>query len=465
MNRSCSRAVPHPARACILRAVAALAAVATFAPSALAAAPAAAAAASGGISAGDTAWMLVCTALVLLMTIPGLALFYAGMVRKKNVLATMMQSFSICALISVVWMVAGYSLAFTNGNALIGGFGRLFLNGLGTGWDQAFTLGAGTAHPLPMRIPESVFIMFQMAFAVITPAVVTGAFVDRMKFSALMLFMTLWSLLVYAPVAHWVWGATGWLNTMGVADFAGGTVVEINAGVAGLVCAIVLGRRVGYGTENLAPWNLAYAVTGAALLWVGWLGFNSGGALGADGRTGMAVLATQMAAAGATLTWGLAEWVLRGKPSVLGAISGAVAGLVAITPAAGFVLPGPALGIGIIAGVVCFYAATELKPRLGYDDSLDAFGVHGVGGIVGMLLTGVFAFGPLTASAAHPLGAYVGGLHLLGVQAIAVAVTLGYGAAATWVSLKITDLVVGLRVTREVEREGLDIALHGEQVF
>ncbi len=428
-------------------------------------APAAVGPARAGISAGDTAWMLVCTALVLLMTIPGLALFYAGMVRKKNVLATMMQSFSICALISVVWMVVGYSLAFTDGNALIGGLGRVFLNGIGTGWDQAFTLGAGSAHPLPMRIPESVFIMFQMAFAVITPAVVTGAFADRMKFSALMLFMTLWSLLVYAPIAHWVWGATGWLNTMGVADFAGGTVVEINAGVAGLICALVLGKRLGFGTENMAPWNLAYAVTGAALLWVGWLGFNSGGALGANGRTGMAVLATQMAAAGATLTWGFAEWVVRGKPSVLGAISGAVAGLVAITPAAGFVLPGPALGIGVVAGVVCFYMVTEIKPRLGYDDSLDAFGVHGIGGIVGMLLTGVFAFGPLTASAAQPLGAYVGGLHLLRVQAIAVVATLAYSAAATWVALKITDLLVGLRVTREEEREGLDVVLHGEQVF
>ncbi len=469
MNRSCSRAVPHPARACALRAVAALAAVATFAPSALAAAPAtslaAASAARAGISAGDTAWMLVCTALVLLMTIPGLALFYAGMVRKKNVLATMMQSFSICALISVVWMVVGYSLAFTDGNAVIGGLGRVFLNGIGTGWDQAFTLGAGSAHPLPMRIPESVFIMFQMAFAGITPAVVTGAFADRMKFSALMLFMTLWSLLVYAPIAHWVWGATGWLNTMGVADFAGGTVVEINAGVAGLICALVLGRRLGFGTENMAPWNLAYAVTGGGLLWVGWLGFNSGGALGANGRAGMAVLATQMAAAGATMAWSGAEWLRHGKPSVLGAISGAVAGLVAITPAAGFVLPGPALGIGVVAGVVCFYMVTEIKPRLGYDDSLDAFGVHGIGGIVGMLLTGVFAFGPLTATAARPLGAYVGGLHLLRVQAIAVAATLAYSGAATWVALKITDLVVGLRVTREEEREGLDVVLHGEQVF
>jgi len=417
------------------------------------------------VEPGDVAWMLVCTALVLLMTVPGLALFYAGMVRKKNVLATMMQSFTLCALVTVLWMVIGYSLAFTNGNMLIGDLSRVMLNGLADGWDKPFTLGAGTANPLPMTIPESVFLLFQMAFAVITPAVVTGAFADRMKFSALLLFMSLWSLLVYAPIAHWVWGATGWLNLMGVADFAGGTVVEINAGVAGLVCALVLRRRLGYGHENMAPYNLAYAVTGASLLWVGWLGFNSGGALGASGRTGMAVLATQIAAAGATLAWGFAEWVLRGKPSVLGAIYGAVAGLVAITPAAGFVLPGPALGIGIVAGTVCFWAATSLKQRLGYDDSLDAFGVHGVGGIIGTLATGAFAFGPLSATPEHPEGVYVGGLSLLGVQATATVATLAYSGLMSWGLLKITDLAVGLRVTPEQEREGLDIALHGEQVF
>ena len=417
------------------------------------------------VQPGDVAWMLVCTALVLLMTVPGLALFYAGMVRKKNVLATMMQSFSLCALISVVWMVLGYSLAFTNGDAWIGDLSRVFLNGLGANWDKAFTLGAGTANPLPMHIPESVFVMFQMAFAIITPAVVTGAFADRMKFSALLLFMTLWSLLVYAPVAHWVWGANGWLNTMGIADFAGGTVVEINSGVTGLVCALVLGRRLGFGQENMAPWNLAFAVIGASLLWVGWLGFNSGGALGASGRTGMAVLATQIAAAGATLSWSFAEWFLRGKPSALGAISGAVAGLVAITPAAGFVLPGPALAIGIVAGALCFWAVTVLKPRLGYDDSLDVFGVHGVAGILGTLATGVFAFGPLSATEALPNGVYVGGLHLLAVQATGVVATLAYAGGASFLLLKVTDAVVGLRVSRDEEREGLDIVLHGEQVF
>lgn len=377
----------------------------------------------------------------------------------------MMQSFSLCALMTVVWMVAGYSLAFGNGNAWIGDASRLFLNGLGADWNKALTLGAGTARPTPTTIPESVFVLFQMAFAIITPAVVTGAFADRMKFSALLVFMTLWSLLVYAPLAHWVWSANGWLNQLGVADFAGGTVVEINSGVTGLMCALVLGRRVGYGHENLAPWNLSYAVIGASLLWVGWLGFNSGGALGANARTGMAVLATQMSAAGATLSWSFAEWFLRAKPSVLGAVSGAVAGMVAITPAAGFVLPGPALGIGVVAGVVCFWAVTVVTPMLGYDDSLDVFGVHGVGGIVGMLMTGICAFGPLTASVAHPAGTAVGGEPLLAVQAIGVLVTLGYCGGVSFMVLKLTDWVVGLRVTSEEERAGLDIVLHGEQVF
>ena len=417
------------------------------------------------IEAGDVAWVLLCTVLVLLMTIPGLALFYAGMVRKKNMLAIMMQSFSLCAAMTVVWMVAGYSLAFTNGNAWIGDFSRLFLNGLADRWDQPFTLGAGTDNAQPTTIPETVFLMFQMAFAIITPAVVTGSCADRMKFSALLVFFTLWSLLVYAPLAHWVWSATGWMAVMGVADFAGGTVVEINCGVTGLVCALVLGRRLGYGQENMAPWNLSYAVIGASLLWVGWMGFNAGGALGANGRAGMAVLVTQVSAAGATLSWSFAEWILRGKPSVLGAISGAVAGLVAITPAAGFVLPGPALAIGLVAGAVCYWVSTSVKGRLGYDDSLDAFGVHGIGGIIGTLATGWFAFGPLTATKDAPAGVAIGGLRQLGVQAVAVVATIVYCAIASWILLKITDAVVGLRVTREEEREGLDIVLHGEQVF
>jgi Amt family ammonium transporter len=417
------------------------------------------------IEPGDVAWVLVSTVLVLLMTVPGLALFYAGMVRKKNVLAIMMQSFILCAMMTVLWMVAGYSLAFTNGNAWIGDFSRLFLNGIADQWDKPFTLGAGTAHAQPTTIPESVFLMFQMAFAIITPAVVTGSCADRMKFSALLMFFTLWSLVVYAPLAHWVWSPNGWLNGMGIADFAGGTVVEINCGVSGLVCALMLGRRLGYGHENMAPWNLSYAVIGASLLWVGWMGFNSGGALGANGRAGMAVLVTQISAAAATLSWTFAEWFLRGKPSVLGAISGAVAGLVAITPAAGFVLPGPALAIGLVAGAACFWTSTTMKRALGYDDSLDAFGVHGIGGIIGTLATGWFAFGPLSATKDAPAGTAIGGLHLLAVQAVAIVATIVWCAFASWVLLKITGAVVGLRVTTEQEREGLDIVLHGEQVF
>jgi ammonium transporter, Amt family len=417
------------------------------------------------IEPGDVAWVLVSTVLVLLMTVPGLALFYAGMVRKKNVLAIMMQSFSLCAAMTIVWVVAGYSLAFTNGNAWIGDFSRFFVNGIGDAWDKPFTLGAGTAAAVPTTIPESVFLMFQMAFAIITPAVVTGSCADRMKFSALLMFFTLWSLLVYAPLAHWVWSPTGWLAAMGIADFAGGTVVEINRGVSGLVCALMLGRRLGYGQENMAPWNLSYAVIGASLLWIGWMGFNSGGALAANGRAGMAVLVTQVSAAGATLSWTFAEWFLRGKPSVPGAISGAVAGLVAITPAAGFVLPGPALAIGLVSGAACFWTATELKIRLRYDDSLDAFGVHGIGGIIGMLATGWFAFGPLSATADAPAGVYFGGLPLLGVQTVGIVVTIVWCAFGSWLLLKLTDMVVGLRVTKEQEREGLDIVLHGEQVF
>jgi len=417
------------------------------------------------IEPGDVAWVLFSTVLVLLMTIPGLALFYAGMVRKKNVLAIMMQSFMLCAVMTIVWMVAGYSLAFTNGDAWIGDTSRLFLNGIAVDWNKAFVLGAGTPNAQATTIPESVFVMFQMAFAIITPAVVTGSCADRMKFSALLVFFTLWSLLVYAPLAHWVWAPTGWLAHLGVADFAGGTVVEINCGVSGLVCALMLGRRLGYGHENMAPWNLSYAVIGASLLWIGWMGFNAGGALGANGRAAMAVLVTQIAGAAATISWTLAEWLIRGKPSVLGAISGAVAGLVAITPAAGFLLPGPALGLGLVAGAACFWSATTLKAALGYDDSLDAFGVHGVAGILGMLATGWFAYGPLTATQSAPNGVIIGGPSQLLVQAVAVLAAIIYCGSVSWMLLKITDMVVGLRVTRDEEREGLDIVLHGEQVF
>ena len=415
------------------------------------------------VDTGDAAWMLVSTALVLMMTVPGVALFYAGMVRKKNVLATMMQSFSICALVSVLWMVAGYSLAFGEGNAWIGDFSRFFLGGLAENWDKPFTLGSGDAA-VATTIPESVFLMFQMTFAIITGALITGAVADRMKFSALLVFIWLWTLLVYSPVAHWVWHPNGWIFELGALDFAGGTVVHINAGVAGLVAAIVLGKRVGYGSENLSPYNLGFAVIGAALLWVGWFGFNAGSALGSSGgRAGMAMLVTQIAAAAAVLSWLAAEWIGKGKPSVLGAISGAVAGLVAITPAAGFVLPGSALIIGLVAGVAGYWGATALKHALKYDDSLDAFGVHGICGIVGALLVGFLAYGPLSATTALPEGSS-GGMEQFIKQVIAVAATMAYTAIATWILLKITDVIVGLRVTEEEEREGLDVALHGERI-
>ncbi len=420
------------------------------------------------IDTGDTAWMLTSTALVLMMTIPGLALFYAGMVRKKNVLATMMQSFTICCLVTVVWMVAGYSLAFTNGNAYIGDFSRFLLAGIGShidkGVDEVFVLGAGTDGAVPTTIPESVFMMFQMTFAIITPALIAGAFADRMKFSAMCIFMVLWSLFVYSPIAHWVWAPTGWMFALGVLDFAGGTVVHINAGVAGLVCALVLGKRNGYGTNNMAPYNLSYAVIGASMLWVGWFGFNAGSALGAGGRAGMAMAVTQIATAAAAMGWMFAEWITKGKPSVLGVISGAVAGLVAITPASGYVLPGSAIIIGLVAGVVCFWAATSLKHMLGYDDSLDAFGVHGVGGIVGALLTGVFAYAALSATDATPEGV-AGGIDQLKLQVIGVAATAAYTGVMTFILLMITKALVGLRVAEEEEREGLDIVLHGEQIF
>ena len=436
------------------------------------AAPAAAAAAAAAgppkIDTGDTAWMLTSTALVLLMTVPGLALFYAGMVRKKNVLATMMQSFAICCIVTLVWVVAGYSIAFTNGNAYMGDFSRILLNGIGAniskGADIAFTLGAGTDAAAVQTVPETVYMMFQMTFAIITPALIAGAFADRMKFSAMCIFMTLWSLLVYSPIAHWVWAPTGWIAQLGVLDFAGGTVVHINAGIAGLMCALVLGKRVGYGSDNMAPYNLSYAVIGASLLWVGWFGFNAGSAVGANGRAGMAMTVTQIATAAAAMGWMFAEWITKGKPSVLGAISGAVAGLVAITPASGFVLPGASIIIGIAAGVICFWAATGLKHMLGYDDSLDAFGVHGVGGMVGALLTGVFAYGPLSATDASPDGSS-GGLAQLKLQAIGVVSTLVYSGVMTLILLMVTKALVGLRVDQEEEREGLDIVLHGEQIF
>ncbi len=414
------------------------------------------------IDTGDTAWMLTSTALVLMMTIPGLALFYAGMVRKKNVLATMMQSFAVCALVSVVWMVIGYSLAFGEGGPWIGDFSKVLLMHLADGWDKPFTLGSGDSA-VATTIPETVFIMFQMTFAIITPALITGAFADRMKFSAMCVFMVLWSILIYSPVAHWVWHPSGWIFGLGALDFAGGTVVHINAGVAGLICAIVLGKRVGYGHDNMAPYNLSLAVIGAALLWVGWFGFNAGSAVGAGARAGMAMLVTQIAAAVAALAWMFAEWVTKGKPSVLGAISGAVAGLVAITPASGFVLPLPALIIGAVAGLAGFWGATALKKMLKYDDSLDAFGVHGVCGIVGSLLVGVFAYGALSASAGTPEG-YSGSFDQFLIQVYATVAVVAFTAVGTFVLLKVTDVIIGLRVAEEEEREGLDVTQHGERL-
>ena len=407
------------------------------------------------LDTGDTAWMLTSTALVLMMTVPGLALFYAGMVRKKNVLATVMQSFVVCCLVTLLWMVAGYTLAFTNGgdmNAYLGGLEKLFLVGL----------GLDTVHALAPTIPESVFMTFQMTFAIITPALITGAFADRMKFSALLLFMGAWSLIVYAPIAHWVWGG-GFLGGWGVLDFAGGTVVHINAGVAGLVAALMLGRRHGYGRDSMAPHNLVLTLIGASLLWVGWFGFNAGSAVAANGRAGMAMAVTQIATAAAALAWMAAEWSLRHKPSVLGVLSGAVAGLVAITPASGFVDPAGGLAIGIAAGFGCYWGSMWLKAKLGYDDALDVFGVHGIGGILGALLTGVFALPAIGGDAS--VGLLAGNPGQVWTQFVGIVVTVVWCSAATFGILKVVGLLTGgLRVDQETEIEGLDLRLHGEAV-
>jgi Amt family ammonium transporter len=401
------------------------------------------------ISSGDTAWMLSSTALVLLMTIPGLALFYGGMVRKKNVLATVMQSFAITCLVTVLWVVVGYSIAFTKGGPFIGGFDRFFLNGM------VFMKEAGklTVSHLGLSIPESVYMTFQMTFAIITPALIAGAFADRMKFSAMLWFMGLWSVLIYSPIAHMMWEPSGYWAGKGVLDFAGGTVVHINAGIAALVCALVLGKRLGYGKEVMMPHNLVYTLAGASLLWVGWFGFNAGSAVAADGRAGMAMFVTQFATAAAALAWMFTEWLAKGKPSVLGIASGAIAGLVAITPASGFVGATGALVIGIAAGVLCFLAATSVKKAFGYDDSLDAFGVHCIGGIVGAILTGVFNVKEISNVDADLL-----------VQIGAVVTTLVYSGVGSFIILKIIDMVIGLRVSEEEEREGLDVSLHGERV-
>lgn len=407
-------------------------------------------------NAADTAWMIVATALVLMMTLPGLALFYAGMVRRKNVLATLAQSAASVSIVSILWVICGYSLAFVGGDSVIGTLDRFLLLGM----------DMNSANPLASNIPEALFMAYQMTFAVITCALVAGSVAERLRFDAFLAFCILWLMIVYVPSAHWVWGG-GFLGTMGLLDFAGGTVVHINAGIAGLVAAYVLGPRIGYGKENLAPFDLSLAVIGTGLLWVGWFGFNGGSALAANSRAVMAILATHLAACSGAFVWMALEWFERRKPSVLGIISGAVAGLGTITPASGYVLPWHGIVIGIIAGAVCYWACTRLKQRLKYDDTLDVFGVHGIGGILGTLLAGVFATGAVSATDANPeglRGLIDGNAAQLGIQAVGVIVTVAWCAAGTWGVLKLVQAFVGLRVDTDQEREGLDLAQHGESL-
>ncbi|MGV2456033.1 ammonium transporter [Acinetobacter seifertii] len=424
------------------------------APATTAAAPAAAAtpaapAPTPKLDTGDTSWILVSTALVLLMTIPGLALFYGGMVRKKNVLSTMMFSLSAAILVSLIWVIAGYSLAFSGTGAYFGDLSKAMLNGVG------FNALSGT-------IPESLFVIFQMTFAIITVAILSGSIADRMKYSAFMAFITIWVLVVYAPITHWVWATDGWLFKAGALDFAGGTVVHINSGVAGLVAAYMLGKRIGLGRESMAPHNLTLTVIGASLLWVGWFGFNGGSALGAGARASMAILVTQVAAAAAAFSWLVVERMIRGKASVLGGASGAVAGLVVITPAAGFVGVGGALVMGLIGGVVCFWGITALKRLLKADDALDAFGLHAVGGIVGAILTGVFYSDEIIKAASVTLAPTFAGQ--LWVQVEGVLATMVYSGVVTFIILKVIDVVIGLRVNADDERMGLDLSQHGERI-
>ncbi len=402
------------------------------------------------LNSGDTAWMLTSTALVLFMTIPGLALFYAGMVRSKNILSVLMQCFAITSLMTLLWVFYGYSIAFGGDGPFWGGLNKLFLAGVGV-------------DTLRGSIPETVFMTFQMTFAIITPALMVGAFAERMKFSAMLIFMTIWITVVYAPVCHWVWGGGGWLGNKGILDFAGGTVVHINAGMAGLVAAIVLGKRKGYPTSPMPPHNLGYTLMGASMLWVGWFGFNAGSELAADGVAGMAMAVTQIATAAAALSWMSIEWVKHGKPSVLGIASGAVAGLVAITPASGAVGPMGAMAIGFASGFGCFFASTSMKRALGYDDSLDVFGIHAVGGIIGAILTGVFCAKSLGGAGfggdITSIGAQVA------VQFTGVGVTMIYTGLVSFIILKSLDGIMGLRVIDDEEAEGLDLALHGERGY
>jgi len=405
--------------------------------------------AQDALDSGDTAWMLTSTALVLFMTIPGLSLFYAGMVRAKNALSVMMQCFAICCLMTIIWALYGYSLAFGDDvGGLVGGLGKAFMAGV-------------TVDSVSGTIPESVFFMFQLTFAAITPALIVGAFAERMKFSAVLWFMAIWVTVVYAPICHWVWGG-GWLGNLGVLDFAGGTVVHVNAGVAGLVAALVMGKRQGFPKSPMKPSNVVLTMVGAAMLWVGWFGFNAGSELAADGTAGMAMAVTQLAAAGAALTWMFAEWMSHGKPSALGLVSGAVAGLVAITPASGFVGPMGALAIGVVSGYGCYIAVVKAKRAFGYDDSLDAFGVHGVGGIIGAVLTGVFVDAGLGGVG---LGEGMTIVSQVGLQVVGIGATIVYCGVVSFIILKVLDSVVGLRVSEEEEQEGLDLVLHDEQGY
>ena len=402
------------------------------------------------LSSGDTAWMLTATALVLFMTIPGLSLFYGGMVRSKNILSVLMQCFAITSLMTLLWVLYAYSIAFGGDGPFWGGLSKMFLAGVGV-------------DTLSGTIPETVFMTFQMTFAIITPALMVGAFAERMKFSAMLIFMTIWMTLVYAPICHWVWGGGGWLGNKGILDFAGGTVVHINAGIAGLVAAIVLGKRKGYPTTAMPPHNLGYTLMGASMLWVGWFGFNAGSELAADGVAGLAMAVTQIATAAAALSWMFIEWAKHGKPSVLGIASGAVAGLVAITPASGAVGPMGAIAIGLASGAGCFITSTTLKRAMGYDDSLDVFGIHAVGGIIGAILTGVFCAeflggagfgGDITSISAQ-----------IKVQAVGVGATIVYTGIVSFIILKVLDGIMGLRVTDDEESEGLDLSQHGERGY
>ena len=418
------------------------------------ASPALAQEAASRIDAADTAWMISATGLVLMMTIPGLALFYCGMVRKKNVLATMAQSLACTGLCSLLWFAVGYSLSFAGDGPWLGTFERLFLHGTGLDSTSAFA----------PTIPELLYMFYQMTFAIITVALVAGAVADRMRFSAFLWFTAGWLILVYVPIAHWVWGG-GFLARAGILDFAGGTVVHLNAGIAGLVAACVLGKRYGYGTDNFAPYDLSLAVIGTGLLWVGWLGFNGGSALGANSRAAFAITATHLAASAGALSWMFLEWWTRGKPSVLGMITGAIAGLGTITPASGFVLPWQGVVIGVIAGIVCFWGCTWLKRRLGYDDSLDVFGVHGIGGATGTLLTGVFAVGMLSASPDAPAGSpglLEGNAKQVLLQLYGIVVVLVWSGVLTYVLLKVIAFLIPLRVSEQQEIEGLDLTQHGE---